>query len=84
MCMFPDTELHIPENKQNARAMTGLLGFFLVFMYQHGAVQEETEVLKYAHVLQTSDIMEDFVRDGFSQNLNLCHSQITFVSLMRK
>lgn len=41
--MFPDIELRVPENKQNARAMTGLLGISLVLMYQHGADQEETD-----------------------------------------
>lgn len=48
------------------------------------------KVLKYGLVLQTSDVMEDFVRDArccsllASETLKLRHSQITFVSLMRK
>lgn len=88
--MFPDIELHIPENNQNARAMTGLFGIFLILMYQQQIKKRLIEeVLKYAHVLRTFDIMEGFVRDalrpvGISQNLKLCHSQIAFVSLMRK
>lgn len=61
--MFPEIELSIPENKQNARAMTGPLGIFLVLMYQHGVDEEETDrVLKYAHLMQISDIIKDFVR----------------------